>query len=68
MSYKLTVGPIPRKNNRMLAIITEGGHPQIASSGDCTVCTMAWLDELPDENAEAWFLKMVQERPWETRQ
>lgn len=68
MSYSLTVGPCEKHNGRVLVIITDGGHPQAPGSEDCIVCALAWLDELPNRDPEAWFKQQVEERPWETRQ
>lgn len=68
MTFRLTVGPIPGKGPRELAVITEGGHPQVKGADDCVVCAVAWVDELPDADAIVWFKQQIVERPWETRQ
>lgn len=64
--YILTIGPA--RDGRKLAVITSGGHPQIPGSGTCTVHTVALVDNLPGQDAQAWFARMVEQRPWETRQ
>lgn len=63
---RLTVGTT--RDGREIAIITDGGHPQVAGSGQTTVCTVALLDELPNRDADAWFKRQAVERPWESRQ
>lgn len=63
---RLTVGPA--KDGRMLAIITEGGHPKIPGSGPCTVLTLELVSRIPNGDTAAWFEQMKAERPWETRQ
>jgi hypothetical protein len=63
-SYRLTVGEA--KDGRILAIITEGGHPQMAGDRQCKVCELR-ISEGADSDS-AWFDNMIIERPWETRQ
>lgn len=65
MGLRLTVGAIP--DGREIAVISDGGHPQI-DNAQCTVCAVAVLDDLPNRDADAWFKRMVEERPWESRQ
>lgn len=65
MTYRLTVGPA--KDGRQIAVITQGGHPQFPGSGQCIVCTVAEVSELPNQDPDAWFERMKEERPWETR-
>lgn len=64
--YRLTIGF--GEDDRQMAIITQGGHPQIIGSGDCTIVNITWVDEIPGEDIETWFKSQVIERPWETRQ
>lgn len=54
---------------RELAIISSGAHPQLDEEIDPTfVLSVALVDELPNRDPRAWFLYMVETRPWESRQ
>ena len=64
--YRITVGFDDKE--RELAILTKGGHPSIPGSGECFVCGIAIVDELPDRDIDAWFKEQMETKPWETRQ
>jgi hypothetical protein len=64
--FLMTVGKDAK--GREIAIITSGGHPQIAGSGPCTILTLELVENMPNKDIKAWFEQMKQERPWETRQ
>jgi hypothetical protein len=63
---RLTVGE--DRQGRKIACITAGGHPQIPGSGDCYVLSVRLVENLPNQDPDAWFDRMCRERPWETRQ
>jgi hypothetical protein len=65
VSERLTFGPTD--DGRKIAIISRGGHPQIAGSGTCEVLDVTTSCRTKKE-AKAWFHRMLIERPWETRQ
>jgi hypothetical protein len=66
MTLRLTVGPA--LDGRKIAIISEGGHPQVPGSGPCIVLTLELVANIPSGDTQAWFEQMKAERPWETRQ
>jgi hypothetical protein len=66
VSERLTVGRDTA--GRKLAIITGGGHPQIAGSGPCEILTLEIVDGWSKRKINDWFTRMKAERPWETRQ
>jgi hypothetical protein len=55
-------------DGRELAIITSGGHPQLPGSGPCRILEVELVDNMPNRDTAAWFIRMNNERPWETRQ
>jgi hypothetical protein len=65
-TFRLTIGE--DDDGRKLAVITAGGHPQIPNSGLCKIMTLELVELIPNQDTDAWFDKMVNERPWETRQ
>jgi hypothetical protein len=59
----LTVGNIPDPDGRKIAVITLGS-PQM---GDDEVVVLTLTEVKSQGEAEQWFKKMKEERPWETR-
>lgn len=68
MANQLTLTVGPARDGRMLAIVSEGGHPQRPGSGRCVVLTLALVSEIENKDTQAWFERMKVERPWESRQ
>lgn len=62
----LTIGRTP--DGRQVAVISKGGHPQIADSGQCVVCTLEVVDGWSRRKIKDWFQQQKRDRPWETRQ
>jgi hypothetical protein len=63
----LTVDIIP--DGRIVGIITDGyplrGDKKVTI---CTVKTFPHPMEIAEKLADEWFKRMIEERPWETRQ
>jgi hypothetical protein len=66
--YILTVAREKRQpqNDGYIAVISRGGHPQLAPTETCEVLTLKIVPNM--KAARAWFRRMKIERPWETRQ
>jgi hypothetical protein len=65
-AFTLTVGFDDA--GRHIAIISSGAHPELGDIDGATILTVALVDELPNRDPKAWFLAMVEARPWESRQ
>lgn len=59
----LTVGDDP-KGRGLIAVMSQG-QPQLGDA-HCTVLTIEIVKNM--KQAKAWFRRMKDERPWETRQ
>lgn len=64
--YEVTTGYDDK--NRKIAIISTGGHPQRRRNGTTNVLDVEVIDGWGRRKIEGWLNRIMEERPWETRQ